>query len=59
MLRPALIASWKDLPARTQEEMILYRWQAIDSPEMLPILRAIIVLPRRIACSRMNCATRR
>jgi hypothetical protein len=45
MLRPALIASWKDLPARTQEEMILYRWQAIDSPAMLPILRAIIALP--------------
>jgi hypothetical protein len=38
-IRPALIACWKDLPAETQQEMLIHFWQAIDTPEMLPILR--------------------
>ena len=44
-IRPALIACWKDLPPETQEQMILYFWQAIDTPEMLPILRSIVAQP--------------
>lgn len=41
-IRPALIASWKDLPRQKQQEMIVYRWQALDTAEMLPILRGIV-----------------
>jgi hypothetical protein len=44
-VRPALIASWADLPAETREELILYRWPAIAGPEMLPILRKIVAEP--------------
>jgi len=44
-IRPALIACWKDLPAETQQEMLIHFWQAIDTPEMLPILREIVALP--------------
>jgi hypothetical protein len=40
-IRPALIAAWKDLPRHTQQEMIVYRWQALDTPEMMPVLRSI------------------
>jgi hypothetical protein len=45
VIRVALIAAWKDLPAETQEELIQYRWPLIAGPEMLPILRAIVAAP--------------
>jgi hypothetical protein len=41
-LRPALIASWPDLPVDVQQNLIQYRWQLIASPAMLPILRQIV-----------------
>ena len=45
LIRPALIASWKDLPISTQEDLIQYRWPLIAGPEMLPILRRILTDP--------------
>jgi hypothetical protein len=41
-LRPALIASWKDLPRETQQQLIGFRWELVAGPEMLPILRGIV-----------------
>jgi hypothetical protein len=45
MIRQALITAWKDLPGETQQELIQYRWPLIAGPEMLPILRDIVVGP--------------
>jgi hypothetical protein len=45
LIRPALIAAWKDLPISTQEDLIQYRWPLIAGPEMLPILRRILTDP--------------
>ena len=53
-IRPALIASWKDLPQDTQREMIVYFWQALDTPEMLPVLRSIVAQPSSPALSMPN-----
>ena len=44
-LRPALIASWKDLPRDTQQQLITFRWELVAGPEMLPILRGIVSGP--------------
>jgi hypothetical protein len=44
-LRPALIASWDDLPRAVQDDLILYRWSLVASREMLPILRRIVAEP--------------
>lgn len=41
-IRPVLISAWKDLPRETQQEMITYFWSALDTPEMLPVLRSIL-----------------
>jgi len=41
-LRPVLIAAWKDLPTTTQQDLIVWHWQLIDGPEMLPALRGIV-----------------
>ncbi|MGD0630621.1 MAG: hypothetical protein ABR987_14915 [Terracidiphilus sp.] len=44
-LRPALIASWKDLPRETQQQLIGFRWELVAGPAMLPILRGIVSGP--------------
>ena len=44
-LRPALIASWGDLPNDTQSQLIQFRWSLVDSPLMLPVLQAIVDQP--------------
>jgi hypothetical protein len=44
-LRPALIASWKDLPRETQQQLIGFRWELVAGPEMLPILRGMVSGP--------------
>ncbi|WP_321471955.1 hypothetical protein [uncultured Paludibaculum sp.] len=41
-IRPALIATWRDLPRETQSELIRHRWPLIAGPEMLPILRLLV-----------------
>jgi len=41
-VRPALIASWKDLPVETQEQVIVHRWELFNTPEMLSVLRSIV-----------------
>ncbi len=41
-IRPALIASWKDLSPEIQEQMIVRSWQIFNTPEMLPVLRSIV-----------------
>jgi hypothetical protein len=48
-LRPALIASWKDLPLGRQDELLGFRWQLIGGPEMLPVLRSIVAQPPKEA----------
>ncbi len=45
VIRPALIAAWKDLPGNTQMELIQYRWSLIADPEMLPILNRMVAEP--------------
>jgi hypothetical protein len=61
-IRPALIASWKDLPSNTQQQMITYFWQALDGPEMLPVLRSILAGPsppaRTMSSEMRNAALR-
>jgi hypothetical protein len=44
-LRHLLVASWDSLPAKKQNELIEYRWDEIDGPELLPILRGIANSP--------------
>lgn len=44
-LRPALLASWNDLPRDTQDELIRDRWSMIAAPEMAPILRRLLAEP--------------
>lgn len=36
--RPTLLASWDDLPLKSQQELVSERWSLVDVPEMLPIL---------------------
>ena len=44
-VRPALVASWADLPTQTQADLILYRWPAVAGTDMIPILRRILAEP--------------
>ena len=36
--RSVLIASWDDLPLKSQQEVVANRWSLVDVPAMLPIL---------------------
>jgi hypothetical protein len=36
--RSALIASWDDLPLKSQQDVVVSRWSLVDVPEMLPVL---------------------
>jgi hypothetical protein len=44
-IRKGLIAAWDDLPDKTKQELIQYRWPVIAGPEMLPILKAYVSGP--------------
>jgi hypothetical protein len=50
-LRRMLIDGWDSLPLRTRNELILWRWNDVGGPELLPLLRRIVNgppgLPRR------------
>jgi hypothetical protein len=43
--RKQLIAAWGDLPERTKQELIQYRWPLIAGPDMLPILKEFVLHP--------------
>jgi len=40
--RQMLLASWDSLPVRRQNELVLYRWDQIGGPELLPVLRRVV-----------------
>jgi hypothetical protein len=44
-IRKQLIAAWGDLPEKTKQELIQYRWPLIAGPDMLPILRDFVSRP--------------
>lgn len=44
-IRKQLIAAWVDLPEKTKQELIQYRWPLIAGPDMLPILRDFVSRP--------------
>jgi hypothetical protein len=44
-IRKQLIAAWGDLPEKTRQELIQYRWPLIAGPEMLPILKDFVSRP--------------
>ena len=44
-IRRQLIAAWGDLPEKTRQELIQYRWPLIAGPEMLPILKDFVSRP--------------
>src|SRR5262249_30738232 len=44
-IRKQLIAAWGDLPEKTKQELIQYRWPLIAGPGMLPILTEFVSRP--------------
>jgi hypothetical protein len=44
-IRKQLIAAWGDLPEKTKQELIQYRWPLIAGPDMLPILKEFVSRP--------------
>ena len=44
-IRKQLIAAWGDLPEKTKQELIQYRWPLIAGPDVLPILREFVSRP--------------
>jgi hypothetical protein len=44
-IRRQLIAAWGDLPEKTKQELIHYRWPLIAGPDMLPILKEFVSHP--------------
>lgn len=44
-IRKLMIAAWGDLPERTKQELIQYRWPLIAGPDMLPILKEFVSRP--------------
>lgn len=44
-VRKQLIAAWGDLPEKTKQELIQYRWPLIAGPDMLPILKEFVSRP--------------
>src|SRR5882762_5367822 len=44
-IRKQLIAAWGDLPEKTKQELIEYRWSLIAGADMLPILKEFVSRP--------------
>jgi hypothetical protein len=44
-IRKQLIAAWGDLPEKTKQELIQYRWQLIAGPDVLPALKEYVSRP--------------
>lgn len=44
-IRKQLIAAWPDLPERTKQNLLQYRWSLIAGPEMLPVLKEVLSRP--------------
>jgi hypothetical protein len=44
-IRKQLIAAWGDLPEKTKQELIQYRWRLIAGPDMLPVLKEFVSRP--------------
>ena len=44
-IRKQLIAAWGDLPEKTKQELIQYRWPLIAGPDMLPTLKEFASRP--------------
>lgn len=44
-IRKQLIAAWGDLPEKTKQELIQYRWPLIAGSDVLPILREFVSRP--------------
>jgi hypothetical protein len=44
-IRKQLITAWGDLPEKTKQELIQYRWPLVAGPDMLPILRDFVSRP--------------
>lgn len=44
-IRKQLIAAWGDLPEKTKQDLIQYRWPLIAGPDMLPILKEFVSRP--------------
>lgn len=44
-IRKQLIVAWADLPEKTKQELIQYRWPLIAGPDMLPILKEFVSRP--------------
>jgi hypothetical protein len=44
-IRRQLIAAWGDLPEKTKQELIQYRWPLIAGQDMLPILKEFVSRP--------------
>jgi hypothetical protein len=44
-IRQRLIAAWGNLPEKTKQELIQYRWPLIAGPDMLPILKNFVSGP--------------
>jgi hypothetical protein len=44
-IRKQLIAAWGELPDKTKQELIQYRWPLVAGPDMLPILRDFVLRP--------------
>ena len=44
-IRKQLVLSWADLPEKTKQELIEYRWPLIAGPDMLPILKEFVARP--------------
>jgi len=44
-IRKQLILKWGDLPEKTKQELIQYRWPLIAGPDMLPILKEYVSRP--------------
>jgi hypothetical protein len=46
-IRKQLVAAWGDLPEKTKQELIQYRWALIAGPDMLPVLKEHVSRRRR------------
>lgn len=44
-IRKQLVAAWGDLPEKTKQDLIQYRWPLIAGPEMLPVLKEFVSRP--------------
>ena len=44
-IRKQLILKWGDLPEKTKQDLIQYRWPLIAGPDMLPVLKEFVSRP--------------